>query len=173
MVTGFNLDISTLALDLTNVATYIDSANERAPIAQRGKAKQKPNDFRLVGLGLVITSDGGIPLLAHAYPGTKPDVTEFPGHDRRPGGAAPQARRRRPVPGRPEVTVVFDAGQTSASNNAGVTDTNLAFVGSIPPSQVTDLLDIPPRTSCPWTRPDSPYSVRWKRAGTFTGPNAG
>src|SRR5450756_438728 len=41
MVTEFGLDLSGLALDMTNFATFIDSANDRAPIAQRGHAKQK------------------------------------------------------------------------------------------------------------------------------------
>ncbi|MGH3934276.1 MAG: hypothetical protein ACRDS1_04750 [Pseudonocardiaceae bacterium] len=49
----FGLDISSLALDMTNFATYIDSTNTAAPIARRGKAKQKRSDLRLVGLGLV------------------------------------------------------------------------------------------------------------------------
>ena len=62
MIELFDLDISALALDMTNFATYIDSANDRAPIAQRGKAKQKRADLRLVGLGLVVTRDGGVPL---------------------------------------------------------------------------------------------------------------
>ena len=31
-----------------------------------------------MGLGLVVTRDGGIPLTWHAYPGDKPDVTQFP-----------------------------------------------------------------------------------------------
>jgi hypothetical protein len=38
MVETFDLDISALALDMTNFATYIDTTNEAAPIAQRGKA---------------------------------------------------------------------------------------------------------------------------------------
>ena len=74
----FGLDTSSVALDMTNFATFIDTGNARAPIAQRGKAKQKRSDLRLVGLGLVVTRDGGIPLLSHAYPGNKPDVTQFP-----------------------------------------------------------------------------------------------
>lgn len=45
------------------------------------------------------------------------------------------------TPGDPKVTVVFDAGQNSAGNFAHVTDTGLAFVGSIPPSHVADLAD--------------------------------
>src|SRR6266498_1797548 len=34
----FGLDTSSVALDMTNFATFIDTGNERAPIAQRGKA---------------------------------------------------------------------------------------------------------------------------------------
>ena len=62
---------------MTNFATYFDSTNAKAPIAQRGKAKQKRVDLRLVALALVVTRDGGIPLLSHAYPGDRPDVTQF------------------------------------------------------------------------------------------------
>ncbi|MEV0133048.1 hypothetical protein AB0H83_31865 [Dactylosporangium sp. NPDC050688] len=79
IVAEYSLDLSGLVLDMTNFATYIDSGNDKAPIAQRGKAKQKRVDLRLVGLGLVVTRDGGIPLLSHAYPGDRPDVTQFPG----------------------------------------------------------------------------------------------
>lgn len=143
MVTEFDLDISALALDMTNFATYIDSANEAAPIAQRGKAKQKRADLRLIGLGLVITRDGGIPLLAHAYPGNKPDVTQFPLMIDALGTRHRKLAKTAGATAAPEVTVVFDAGQNSASNFSRVTDTNLAFVGSVPPSQVADLLKIP------------------------------
>ncbi len=52
MVTEFDLDASALALDMTKSATFIDSTNDRAPIARRGHAKQKGHDLRLVGLGL-------------------------------------------------------------------------------------------------------------------------
>src|SRR5664279_788100 len=140
MIGQFGLDISALALDMTNFATYIDSGNDKAPIAQRGKAKQKRTDLRLVGLGLVVTRDGGIPLVAHAYPGNKPDVTQFPAMIDQLSARHRQIAEKTGVPGSPEVTVVFDAGQNSASNFAHVTDTGLAFVGSIPPSHIADLL---------------------------------
>ena len=68
--------LSSVALDMTNFATFIATANGRAPIAQRGKAKQKRADLRLVGLGLVVTRDGGLPLTWRAYPGDRPDVTQ-------------------------------------------------------------------------------------------------
>jgi transposase len=78
MIEVLDLDVSSVALDMTNFATYIDTANTSAPIAQRGKAKQKRTDLRLVGLGMVVTRTGGIPLVWHAYPGNRPDVTQFP-----------------------------------------------------------------------------------------------
>jgi hypothetical protein len=78
IIAEYGIDTSALVLDMTNFATFIDSGNDKAPIAQRGKAKQKRTDLRLVGLGLVVTHDGGIPLLSHAYPGDRPDVTQFP-----------------------------------------------------------------------------------------------
>ena len=78
MVETFALDLSGLVLDMTNFATYIDSANSAATIAQRGHAKQKRTDLRLIGLGLVVSVDGGIPLVSHAYAGDRPDVTQFP-----------------------------------------------------------------------------------------------
>ena len=143
MITTFNLNISALALDMTNFATYIDSANDKAPIAQRGTAKQKRTDLRLVGRGLAVTRDGGVPLVAHAYPGNRPDVTQFPLMidllSARHASLAAQAERAAPA----EMTVVFDAGQNSLSNFAHVTATGLSFVGSIPPSVVADLLTLP------------------------------
>src|SRR5260221_14751083 len=81
MVDPFLLDSSSVALDMTNFATFIDTGNGKAPLAQRGKARQKRADLRLVGLGLVVTRDGGLPLTWHAYPGDRPDVTQFPAMD--------------------------------------------------------------------------------------------
>ena len=143
MIGQFGLDISALALDMTNFATYIDSGNDKAPIAQRGKAKQKRTDLRLVGLGLVVTRGGGVPLVSHVYPGNRPDVTQFGAMidllAAQHKALAAQAGTLVPA----EMTVVFDAGQNSVSNFTHVTDTHLAFVGSIPPSYVADLLALP------------------------------
>ena len=148
MIDRFGLDTSSVALDMTNFATFIDTGNHAAPIAQRGKAKQKRSDLRLVGLGLVVTRDGGIPLLSHAYPGNKPDVTQFPhmietlaarhaalaaaAHGG--GGGASAAT---------DMTVVFDAGQNSAANFALLAGTGLRYVGSVPACDCPDLLALP------------------------------
>lgn len=148
MVSVFDVDLSGLVLDMTNFATYIDSGNARASIAQRGHAKQKRTDLRLVGLGLVVSTDGGIPLVSHAYAGNRPDVTQFAGivnelvarfatitdNADRPGGE-----------GEGELTLVYDAGQDSAANQQLIADSPLHFVGSVPPSDHPDLLAVPAR----------------------------
>ena len=138
MVERFGLDCSGLVLDMTNFATFIDSGNDRAPIAQRGHAKQKRTDLRLVGLGLVVTRDAGIPIISHAYPGNRPDVTQFV------SVVAELASRYGSIasPG-DELTVVYDAGQDSAANQLFIESTPLHFVGSLRPSDHLDLLAEP------------------------------
>jgi transposase len=138
------VDVSSVALDMTNFATFIATGNGRAPIAQRGKAKQKRSDLRLVGLGLVVTRDGGLPLTWHAYPGDKPDVTQFP-------DMVDQLKNRYEAvcaaAGQPaqaaDMTVVFDAGQNSEANFAHFAKTGLHYIGSVPASDCPDLIALP------------------------------
>jgi transposase len=138
MVTEFGLDLSGLVLDMTNFATYIDSTNDRAPIAQRGKAKQKRTDLRLVGLALVVTRDGGIPLVSHTYAGDRTDVTQFATVI-----DTLVARYRDLAANLESLTVVYDAGQNSADNHALIETAQIGFVGSLPPSQHPALMGIP------------------------------
>src|SRR6266496_1770819 len=142
MAQRYQLDCSSVSLDMTNFATFIDTGNEKAPIAKRGKAKQKRTDLRLVGLGLVVTRDGGIPLTWHAYPGDRPDVTQFPAmidvlaaRHAAICAASGQARA--------EMTVVFDAGQNSQDNFARLAAAGLRYVGSVPASDCPGLTALP------------------------------
>ena len=142
IVEASGVDCSSVALDMTSFATFIDTASERAPIAQRGKARQKRTDLRLAGPGLVVTRDGGIPMTWHACPGDKPDVTQFPamidalaGRHEAICAASGQAAA--------DVTVVFDAGQNPAANFAHLAGTRLHYVGSVPASDCADLTELP------------------------------
>jgi len=137
-VAEFGLDLSALVLDMTNFATFIDSANPRAPIAQRGKAKQNRTDLRLVGLALVVTRDGGVPVLSHAYAGDRPDVTQFS------GVLDELVVRWHALGGDPaELTVAYDAGQNSTVNQAHLEASRLGYVTSLPPSNHPALLAVP------------------------------
>jgi transposase len=138
IVAEFDLDLPGLILDMTNFATFIDSGNDRAPLAQRGKAKQKRVDLRLIGLALVVTRDGGVPVLSRAYPGDRPDVTQFT------GVIDELLYRYRALTDSVEsLTVVYDAGQNSTANHERVEQTGIGFVGSLPPSDHPDLLALP------------------------------
>lgn len=137
MIQHFNLEMSGVVLDMTNFATFIDSANTRAPTAQRGRAKQKRSDLRLVGLSLVVTRDGQIPIVSHAYPGNRPDVTQFT------DVLDELLTRWSALGGDPaSLTVTYDAGQNSTVNHTHVEATGIGFVTSLPPSQHRDLLAV-------------------------------
>ena len=120
-------------VDMTNFATFIATGNTNAPIAQRGKAKQKRTDLRLVGLGLVVTRDGGIPLLSHTYPGDRPDVTQFPSMIKALAGRHTDLAAAAGHPGT-DMTVVFDAGQNSDANFADLAYLKQAFLAEPGPS---------------------------------------
>jgi transposase len=138
------VDVSSVALDMTNFATFIATPNGRAPIAQRGKAKQKRSDLRLVGLGLVVTRDGGIPLTWHAYPGDRPDVTQFPDMIDQLKARYEQVCAAAGLPALDaDMTVVFDAGQNSEANFAHLAASGLHYIGSVPASDCPDLTALP------------------------------
>ena len=138
MVQEFGVDLTGLVLAMTNFATFIDTSNPHAPIAQRGHAKQKRHDLRLVGLALVVTRDGGVPVCARAYPGDRPDVTQFT-------AVIDElvARFARLGAEADRLTVVYDAGNDSAANQAHLHAAGLHVVGSLVPSDHPDLLAIP------------------------------
>src|SRR5664280_2590939 len=107
---------------------------------------------------MVVTRAGGIPLVWHAYPGNRPDATQFPtliehlkqrythlaDHAADTDGAA--------VTDWPSMTVVFDAGQNSTANFEQLRRSGLHYVGSVPPSDCPDQLttEIEKITHSPW-----------------------
>jgi len=151
IVAEYGLDLSGLILDMTNFATYIDSGNERAPIAQRGKAKQKRVDLRLVGLALVVTRDGGIPLLSHAYPGDRPDVTQFPQLidelTTRFGQLATDVA---------DLTLVYDAGQTRPLTTTRWKPPGSGSSARCRPATTPTCWPFPVPATAPWTPTGSP-----------------
>jgi transposase len=144
IVQSADVDVSSVALDMTNFATFIDTGNGKAPVAQRGKAKQKRSDLRLVGLGLVVTRDGGIPLTWHAYPGDRPDVTQFPDMiDQLKTQYEEACAAAGLLVQAADMTVVFDAGQNSAGNFEHLAGSGLHYIGSVPVSDCPDLTALP------------------------------
>lgn len=136
-VEQFSVGLEALVLDATNFHTFIASDNERNAVAQRGHAKGKRHDLRLVGLALACSTDHRIPLASRLVAGNTPDVRTFAGH-------LPELVRRLEAVGvdPASITVVFDKGNNSASNLGLVDQAGLGFVGSLVPTQHPDLLDV-------------------------------
>jgi transposase len=135
----FHLNPACLLFDCTNFDTFIDTENS-SHLAQRGHAKSKRTDLRIVGLALLVTADFHIPLLWKVYPGNQHDSVTF-------------SQVLKDLTGRyqdlarvcEDITLVFDKGNNSARNQKILDLTGFHFVGSLVPSQFPDLLAIPMR----------------------------
>jgi transposase len=136
-VAGFGLDLRCLLFDATNFFTFVDSFNLRATLPQRGHSKEGRDNLRIVGLALLVTADGEVPLLHHCYAGNQHDATTF-------GEVVSEiARRCREISqcvG--DITLVFDKGNNSQDNMAMVADAQMHFVGSLVPTQHAKLLTV-------------------------------
>src|SRR5712691_10917325 len=136
----FQLALEPLVYDTTNFATFVDSANERNTIAQRGHPKGGRRDLRLIGLALCVALDSNIPLCHQTYGGNRNDTTQFP-------QAIELIKARLQELGLTEdelseLTLVYDKGNNSKTNQPLADELGLGVVGSLSPSQQPELLDV-------------------------------
>src|SRR5258705_1637683 len=68
----FKLSTDVLAFDTTNFDTHI-ATTTAGELARRGHAKSKRSDLRVVGLGLLVSETGHVPLMYRAYSGNSSD----------------------------------------------------------------------------------------------------
>lgn len=68
----FALSADVLAFDTTNFDTHIDTLTP-GELARRGHAKSKRKDLRVVGLGVLVSETGHVPLLYRSYSGNGSD----------------------------------------------------------------------------------------------------
>jgi transposase len=136
-VSRFGLDLRCLLFDATNFFTFLDSFNLRARLPQRGHAKQGHGNLRLLGLAVLATADGDVPLLHHTYAGNQHDAVMFQ-------SVVEQlfARCRALSQQVDQITLVFDKGNNSEDNLGLVGQGPLHFVGSLVPTHHPDLLAI-------------------------------
>lgn len=71
-VARFELSTDVLAFDTTNFDTHIATVTP-GELARRGHAKSKRNDLRVVGLGVLVSETGHVPLLYRTYCGNGSD----------------------------------------------------------------------------------------------------
>jgi len=137
MVRKYEIEPDTLLFDTSNFFTFIDSKNERCTLARRGHNKQKRFDLRQIGLALLVSRKGHLPLFHHTYQGNKNDVAVF-GET-----LAPLIKRMRAVFGElSEVTLVFDKGNNSRDNFKSIDETDgLYYVAGLVPSYFKSLIE--------------------------------
>ncbi len=137
----YGIELRPLIYDTTNFATFIDSANERNTLAQRGHPKGGRRDLRLIGLALCVALDSNIPLCHQTYQGSRNDTTHFP-------EAIKLIKQRLTDLGLTdaecsELTLVYDKGNNSKDNQPLADELSLGVVGSLSPHHHPELLDIP------------------------------
>jgi transposase len=137
VIETFQLDLSSLVFDCTNFDTFLDTENA-SQLAQRGHAKSKRSDLRIVGLALLVSVDFHVPLLWKVYPGNQHDSQTF-------AQVLKELTTRFQVFAREcqSITLICDKGNNSAQNQETLDHTHFHFVGSLVPSHYSDLLAIP------------------------------
>ena len=136
-VRHFGLDLRCLLFDATNFFTFVDSFNLRPKLPQRGHSKEGRANLRLIGLALLVSADGEVPLFHHCYAGNQHDSVIF-------GRLIQEIAQncRTMAAGLSDLTLVFDKGNNSQDNLTEAAKTGLHFVGSLVPTQHPQLLAI-------------------------------
>ena len=137
----YEITLEPLVFDTTNFATFVDSANSRNTIAQRGHAKGGRRDLRLISLALCVALDSNMPLCHQPYEGNRNDATEFP-------QALALINERLQALGLADaelaqLTLVYDKGNNSQTNQTLADELGLGIVGSLTPSHHPELLAVP------------------------------
>jgi transposase len=134
LIQRFQLDLRALVYDGTNFFTYINTRTP-AELPQRGHNKQKRGDLRQVSLGLLVSADFHIPLFHKVYAGNVNDSTEF-----RSITEELSTHYRQLAESCDHITLVFDKGNNSEEAFEALQNTPFHFVGSLVPSQHSELL---------------------------------
>jgi transposase len=136
LIQRFQLDLRALVYDGTNFFTYINTRTP-AELPQRGHNKQKRGDLRQVSLGLLVSADFHIPLFHKVYAGNVNDSTEF-----RSITEELSTHYRQLAESCDHITLVFDKGNNSEESFVSLQNTPFHFVGSLVPSQHSELLAV-------------------------------
>ena len=131
----FPLPVDTLLFDATNFFTFIASTNTRATLPARGHNKQKRDDLRQVGVALLCSRHGGIPLWHQTYGGQVADAKCF-------AQALPAFRQRIVELGRQveSLTLVYDKGNVSRENQGRVDASKFHYVTGLTAASQAELV---------------------------------
>jgi transposase len=129
VVASEQIPLRAVAYDTTNFFTHLDTTNARSQLAQRGHSKQRRHDLRQLGLALIVSEEGQIPLGHTLYEGSRADVKSFSVL------LEPLRRRLASLTSQPQqLTLVFDQGAESQANLEQARSLELAYVTALKPS---------------------------------------
>jgi transposase len=137
LVRQFKLSLRTLVYDGTNFFTFINTRTP-ASLPARGHNQQHRGDLRQVSLGMLVSTDFHVPLFHLVYTGNLSDATAF-----QTVSEELAKRYRQLAQGCEHVTLIFDKGNNSKEAFETLSDTPFHFIGSLVPSQHSDLLSVP------------------------------
>jgi len=148
LVNRFGVDMTSVVYDMTNFFTYINPDDD-VDLPRHGHSKENRATLNLVGLSLLCTLDGGVPLHYDVYPGNCPDAVQFKAE-------LPRIIDRAKLLGVvPEIiTMTFDKGCISPDAFNVIDEAKLHFACSIRPSMTKDLVDLPGPTFPEFTLPN-------------------
>ena len=129
LVEEWKVNLQTLFYDTTNFDTFLSSENP-ARLVQRGHAKSKRTDLRIVGLALLVSWDFHIPLFSQIYEGNQNDSVTF---SRVLDDLVTRYQMFREKC--QSITLVFDKGNNSADNFEDLDGSPYHFIGSLVPTQ--------------------------------------
>jgi len=132
------VSVKELVFDPTNFTTYLEE-HKNQNLAQFGHAKNGLKGLRQVNLSLLVTKESGVPLWHHTYDGNINDVTEFKEFINALTKRIMQFSKQCK-----SIILILDKGNNSQNNIKNI-DKKLHFyvVGSLKPSEHSDLFDIP------------------------------
>jgi len=129
------IPLRVIAYDTTNFFTHLETSNVASQLAQRGHSKQRRHDLRQLGLALMVSEEGQIPLGHSLYEGSRADVKSF-------AAQLEPLRRRLAALNRQlhQLTLVFDQGAESQANLEQARGLELSYVTALKPSHHRDWL---------------------------------
>lgn len=163
LIRKFNLDLRCLIYDATNFFTFIDTFNAASELAQRGRNKQRRNDLRQVNLALLVTQGFHLPLFHKVYAGNVVDSVSF-------GSIVEELVLRIKLLQQhcESITVVLDKGNNSGAAWQTLDSApELHFVGSLTPSDHSELLEIPEKDFTPLGGEESSEPSRWQGTSVY------
>jgi transposase len=133
----FSVPLDWLIYDTTNFFSYL-AEQTPSELNQKGHNKASRHHLRQVGLAASVVRGLGLPLVHELYGGSENDATLFP------SAMSRTIERVRALSGGEveNLTVVFDKGNNSIPNIAGLGREGIHFIGSLSPAHYPELCSI-------------------------------